>query len=82
MKAYKAGLEPNQTVLGALLCACNGRGRSLFGVPNHDAQALTDALGAVPTAGLFCNGEIGPIGGQTFLHGFTASIALLTTRPK
>ena len=82
LKAYKAGLDSDQTVLGAVLCACNGRGRSLFGTPNHDAQALTDALGAVPTAGLFCNGEIGPVGGQTFLHGFTASIALLTTRPK
>ena len=82
LRAYKAGLGSNQTVLGAVLCACNGRGRSLFGAPNHDAQALTDALGAVPTAGLFCNGEIGPVGGQTFLHGFTASIALLTTRPR
>ena len=82
LKAYKAALGPDQTVLGALLCACNGRGRSLFDVPNHDAQALTDALGPVPTAGLFCNGEIGPIGGQTFLHGFTASIALLATRRK
>ena len=75
LKAYKAGLDSDQTVLGAVLCACNGRGRSLFGAPNHDARALTDALGAVPTAGLFCNGEIGPVGGETFLHGFTASIA-------
>ena len=82
LAAYKARLDPDQIVLGALLCACNGRGRSLFGVPNHDAEALADALGAVPTAGLFCNGEIGPVGGQTFLHGFTASIAFLTARSK
>ena len=82
LKAYKAGLDSDQTVLGAVLCACNGRGRSLFGAPNHDARALTDALGAVPTAGLFCNGEIGPVGGETFLHGFTASIAFLTARLK
>lgn len=82
LAAYKARLDPDQVVLGALLCSCNGRGRGLFGVPNHDAAALAEALGAVPTAGLFCNGEIGPVGGKTFLHGFTASIAFLTTPSK
>ena len=82
LAAYKAGLDPDRIVLGALLCSCNGRGRGLFGVPDHDAAAVAEALGAVPTAGLFCNGEIGPVGGQTFLHGFTASIALLTTASK
>ena len=75
---FKANLAPDRVVLGALLCACNGRGRSLFETPNHDAQALASVLGTVPMAGLFCNGEIGPVGGKTFLHGFTASIALLT----
>ena len=80
LAAFRAELAPDRTVLGALLCACNGRGQSLFGVPHHDAQALTETLGALPTAGLFCNGELGPVGGQTFLHGFTASIGLLTAR--
>ena len=78
LSAFKARLAPDHTVLGAVLCACNGRGRGLFGVPNHDAQAIADAFGPLPTAGLFCNGEIGPVGGRTFLHGFTASIALFT----
>jgi small ligand-binding sensory domain FIST len=73
-------LEPGEEVLGALLCACNGRGRGLFGLPNHDAGALAEVLGPLPTAGLFCNGEIGPVGKTNFVHGFTASIALLTTR--
>ena len=82
LAAYKTSIEPDQVVLGALLFACNGRGRSLFRSPNHDAQALTDALGPVPTAGLFCNGEIGPVGGEAFLHGFTASIAFLTAQSK
>ena len=61
---------------GALLCACNGRGQGMFGSPNHDAEAVAARLGAVPVAGLFCNGEIGPVGGKTFVHGFTASLAL------
>jgi small ligand-binding sensory domain FIST len=63
--------------VAALLCSCNGRGAGLFGAPHHDARAIAQGLGAVPLAGLFCNGEIGPVGGRHFLHGFTASIALL-----
>ena len=67
------GSEP----VGALLCSCNGRGVGLFGEPDHDARTLADLLGPIPVAGFFCNGEIGPVGEQNFLHGFTASIALV-----
>jgi small ligand-binding sensory domain FIST len=66
--------------VAALLCSCNGRGAGLFGAPDHDAQGVARAFGPVPLAGFFCNGEIGPIGGKTFLHGFTASIALFLPR--
>lgn len=61
----------------ALLFACNGRGQGLFGAPDHDARTVREVLGPLPLAGLFCNGEIGPVGASTFLHGFTASLALL-----
>ncbi|HMF12521.1 MAG TPA: FIST C-terminal domain-containing protein, partial [Gemmataceae bacterium] len=61
----------------ALLFACNGRGAGLFGAPDHDARTVRELLGPLPLAGLFCNGEIGPVGASTFLHGFTASLALL-----
>jgi small ligand-binding sensory domain FIST len=47
----------------------------MFDVPDHDAAAVEDALGA-PAAGFFCAGEIGPVGGRNFLHGFTATIAV------
>jgi small ligand-binding sensory domain FIST len=60
---------------GALLFTCNGRGSQMFEVPDHDAAALEDSLG-VPTAGFFCAGEIGPVGGRNFLHGFTATMAV------
>jgi small ligand-binding sensory domain FIST len=60
---------------GALLFTCNGRGSHMFEVPDHDAGALQDALGA-PAAGFFCAGEIGPVGGRNFLHGFTATMAV------
>lgn len=63
---------------GALLFTCNGRGTRLFDRPHHDAGALVEVLGAIPVAGFFAQGEMGPIGGKNFLHGFTASAALFS----
>jgi len=62
---------------GALLFTCNGRGTRLFPQPHHDAGAIEQVLGPIPLAGFFAQGEMGPIGGKNFLHGFTASIAVL-----
>ncbi|MFM7251404.1 MAG: FIST C-terminal domain-containing protein, partial [Planctomycetaceae bacterium] len=62
---------------GALAFTCNGRGTRLFPEPHHDARAIQDCLGALPVTGFFAQGEIGPIGKRNFLHGFTASIALV-----
>lgn len=61
---------------GALVFTCNGRGTRLFAEPHHDARSLQSQWPGVPAAGFFAQGEIGPIGGKSFLHGFTASIAL------
>jgi small ligand-binding sensory domain FIST len=61
---------------GALLFTCNGRGSRMFDEPDHDAGLIATMLGDVPMAGFFCAGELGPVGGQNFLHTFTASIAL------
>jgi small ligand-binding sensory domain FIST len=61
---------------GALLFTCNGRGTRLFPQPHHDAQAIRAEAGPVPLAGFFAQGELGPVGGQNFIHGFTASVAL------
>ena len=57
---------------GALLFACNGRGTSLFDAPNCDVEQFSRQVGPVPLGGFFCNGEIGPVGKTTFLHGFTS----------
>jgi small ligand-binding sensory domain FIST len=62
--------------LGALLFTCNGRGTRLFSEPHHDAGVVAELLGNIPIAGFFAMGEIGPVGGKNFLHGFTASLAL------
>jgi small ligand-binding sensory domain FIST len=61
---------------GALLFTCNGRGSDMFGIPDHDAQAVADALSGAPTGGFFCAGEIGPVGDRSFVHGFTATLAV------
>jgi small ligand-binding sensory domain FIST len=61
---------------GALLFTCNGRGSRMFAEPDHDAGLIATMLGDIPVAGFFCAGELGPVGGQNFLHTFTASIAL------
>ena len=72
----RARLE-RRTILGGLLCVCNGRGRHLFGKPDHDAGLIQEQLGPLPVSGFFCNGEIGPVGGRNFLHGYTAALGLL-----
>jgi small ligand-binding sensory domain FIST len=68
------------TIYGGCLCSCNGRGRGLFGRPNHDAKMVQDQLGPLGLAGFFCNGEIGPVGEKNFLHGYTASLALFVKK--
>ena len=65
---------------GALLFSCLGRGEHLYGIQNHDSDCFRDYIGAVPLAGFFCNGEIGQIGGTTFLHGYTSSFGLFRPR--
>ncbi|KEF40989.1 MAG: hypothetical protein ER33_13850 [Cyanobium sp. CACIAM 14] len=63
--------------LAALLFACLGRGAGLYGEADGDVNLCREAFGTVPIAGLFCNGEIGPVGGTTHLHGYTASWGFL-----
>jgi len=61
---------------GSLLFTCNARGTSLFPEPDHDARAVSQILREDAVAGFFCAGEIGPVGGKPFLHGFTATLAV------
>lgn len=66
---------------GALLFSCNGRGTRMFSKPNHDIGCIQSAFAEVlPASGFFAMGEIGPVAGKNFLHGFTASVALFQSR--
>ncbi len=64
--------------LGALLFSCCGRGEGLFDQPHHDSGVVQERLGPIPTAGFFAQGEIGPVGGRNFLHGYTASVVIFS----
>ncbi len=63
--------------LAALLFACLGRGRGLYGKPDGDVSLCRELFPELPISGAFCNGEIGPVGGTTHLHGYTASWGFL-----
>ena len=67
---------------GALLFQCLGRGSYLYGRADHDTDMFRDKVGNMPLTGFFCNGEIGPVGGSTFLHGYTSSFGIFRHKPK
>lgn len=70
-------VESSETEPGAaLLFSCNGRGTRLFPAANHDAGSIQKRLNTVPLTGFFAQGELGPVGGKNYVHGYTASIAV------
>ena len=76
--ASRQGQE--QEPLLALLFACLGRGQGLYGEADGDVSLCHQAFADLPISGVFCNGEIGPVGGTTHLHGYTASWGFLVPR--
>jgi len=65
---------------GALLFSCLGRGAHLYGYPDHETKVFRRYVGDVSLSGFFCNGEIGPVSGTTFLHGYTSAFGLFRGR--
>ncbi len=65
---------------GALLFSCMGRGFYLYGKPNHDSSVFNKYMGDIPVGGFFCNGEIGPVHGKTYLHGYTSAFGIFRAR--
>jgi len=76
LRALLAEAGREFTPAGGLLFTCNGRGTRMFDVADHDAGAVEAAWPGLPLAGLFAQGELGPVGGRSFMHGFTASLAV------
>ncbi len=65
---------------GALLFSCMGRGFHLYGKPNHDSELFLKHVGAIPLGGFFGNGEIGPVHGKTYLHGYSSAFGIFRAR--
>jgi small ligand-binding sensory domain FIST len=65
-------------IVGSLMFSCLGRGEGLYGKPNFDSQLFLDYIYDVNISGFFCNGEIGPVAGSTFLHGYTSVFGIFS----
>ena len=72
-------LTDSESPSGGLLFSCNGRGTRMFDAPCHDIRAGRELLPRTPIAGFFTMGELGPIGGRSYIHGHTASFALFSS---
>ncbi|HXT01168.1 MAG TPA: FIST N-terminal domain-containing protein [Elusimicrobiota bacterium] len=69
--------EGGSSPRGALLVSCCGRGQGLYGEPDHDASLVQSMRGPLPLAGFFANGELGPVGGRVYIHGYTSSLVVI-----
>jgi small ligand-binding sensory domain FIST len=72
LRRYQRRSGSGVSPVGALMFSCLGRGEGLYGEPDFDSHLFNRYLGMVPLSGFFCNGEIGPVGENTFLHGYTS----------
>lgn len=77
LEAYQKE-KGNAPAFGALMFSCLGRGEALYQLPNFDSELFSRYLDNIPLSGFFCNGEIGPVGGRTFLHGYTSAFAIFS----
>lgn len=73
---YQRQEHGNSSPIGALMFACMGRGEGLYEQSNVDSALFHAHLGEISLSGFFCNGEIGPVGSTTFLHGYTSVFAI------
>jgi small ligand-binding sensory domain FIST len=79
LEDYKSDQE-RYDQFGALLFSCLGRGSYLYGKADHDTNMFKALIGEIPLTGFFCNGEIGPVGDTTYIHGYTSSFGII--KPK
>jgi small ligand-binding sensory domain FIST len=72
LQKYQNQHSNQSSAVGALMFSCVGRGEGLYGKPNFDSELFRRYLDDIPIGGFFCGGEIGPVSGSTFLHGYTS----------
>lgn len=79
MRRYRKDAMGKPKPVGALMFACLGRGKGLYGESNFDSGVFEDYM-PIPLAGFFCSGEIGPVEGTTFLHGYTTVFGIFRSK--
>jgi small ligand-binding sensory domain FIST len=72
LQRYQNQHSTEPSAAAALMFTCLGRGEGLYGKSNFDSQLFKRYLDHIPVGGFFCSGEIGPVSGSTFLHGYTS----------
>jgi len=77
LERYQKDASNNPDAAGALMFSCMGRGERLYGQPHFDSQLFRRYCKNIQLGGFFCNGEIGPVGDSTFLHGYTSVFGIL-----
>ncbi len=75
LEAIAAALGGRRPAFG-LYFNCAGRGRGLYGAPDHDVRMIRARLGAFPLVGFFGNGEFAPLGPRNFFHTYTGVLVL------
>lgn len=76
LQSYQHQRESEPSAVAALMFSCLGRGEGLYGKPNFDSELFQRYLNDIPVGGFFCGGEIGPVGGRTFLHAYTSAFGI------
>ncbi|MEH1940554.1 MAG: FIST N-terminal domain-containing protein [Nostoc sp.] len=76
LQSYQTQRESEPSAVAALMFACLGRGEGLYGKPNFDSELFRRYVSDIPVGGFFCGGEIGPVGGRTFLHAYTCAFGI------
>lgn len=76
LNKYQQEQTSQLSPVGALMFSCLGRGQGLYKKPNFDSELFQSYIKDIPVGGFFCNGEIGPVGDSTFVHGFTSVFAI------
>jgi small ligand-binding sensory domain FIST len=77
---YQKDSSGTTEAAGAVMFSCLGRGKGLYGKPDFDSQLFGRYLSNIQLSGFFCNGEIGPVGGSTFLHGYTSVFGICRSK--
>jgi small ligand-binding sensory domain FIST len=75
LQGVRVGLAGRRPAWGCYF-DCAGRGRGLFGVPDHDVTLIRETLGDFPLAGFFGNGELAPVGRRNFFHTYTGALVV------